>query len=384
MFIPFFFLFSIPFVISISNQEDLSISNYSHIGCLTLNSDKQFVNNQIQENSLLAHQTYTSSNMTIELCFRLCRRWIILINKNHTNCLCLYTVTTPYQFNEFLGKVLSVNNCTSNDLEIYSLTKDFYVFPSPSSIYDWSLDGCYYLHGIQNHPANLSLIGVNYTQAIDSCRKHCQSARPTNYFSFFLSLKKSCYCLPITLPKTVVPKAIRKPLIHCSFLPYIKNGFDNSLNFTEVNSDTVVKINVQRYCSSLFIFDRDFYLCLKPISLDTLNTYSKINTGERCVPILIQTYQQWTHLTSLSNLLRSPTFIWIDRNSNYIFNDLFKSKNSLLTPNDYCIVVNRTNSNRLPSFDLVPCPTAYSSGSALCAQKPIETIISDQADFRSM
>ncbi|CAF4336521.1 unnamed protein product, partial [Adineta steineri] len=68
--------FLIPYVTSVSNQEDLSISNYSHIGCLILKSNKQYLVNSIQTNSSLAYQTFSSSNMTIELCFRLCRRWI--------------------------------------------------------------------------------------------------------------------------------------------------------------------------------------------------------------------------------------------------------------------------------------------------------------------
>ncbi|CAF0858347.1 unnamed protein product [Rotaria sordida] len=386
MLIQFFFvIFLIHFGTSISNQEDLSVSKYFHVGCLKLNSDNEFIMNYIQENSLSPYQTFSSSNMTIELCFRLCRQWIILINKNHTKCICLYTMTKPNEFNEFLGEFLSINNCTSNNLQIYSLTEDVDLLPLTSlSNYDWSLDGCYYLHGIQTYRVNLLLNDIDYNQGIDTCRKHCQMMRQTNYFSFFLSLKKSCYCLPIEVSQPVIPKAVRKPLIHCSFLPYIKSGFENFLNQTEINTDTVVKINVQRYCSPAFIFDRNLYQCLKFIPLSIQNTYTKINANENCLPILIKTYEQWNYLISKSFILRTRTFIKIDHNSTYIFNNLFKSKISSLTSNDLCIVIIQTNLNRSLSYDLLPCSTAHSSGSVLCSQKPLETIMSDQTEFKTI
>ncbi|CAF1505736.1 unnamed protein product, partial [Rotaria sordida] len=364
MLIQFFFvIFLIHFGTSISNQEDLSVSKYFHIGCLKLNSDNKFIMNYIQENSLSPYQTFSSSNMTIELCFRLCRQWIILINKNHTKCICLYTMTKPNEFNEFLGEFLSINNCTSNNLQIYSLTEDVDLLPLTSlSNYDWSLDGCYYLHGIQTYRVNLLLNDIDYNQGIDTCRKHCQ----------------------MMLSQPVIPKAVRKPLIHCSFLPYIKSGFENFLNQTEINTDTVVKINVQRYCSPAFIFDRNLYQCLKFIPLSIQNTYTKINANENCLPILIKTYEQWNYLISKSFILRTRTFIKIDHNSTYIFNNLFKSKISSLTSNDLCIVIIQTNLNRSLSYDLLPCSTAHSSGSVLCSQKPLETIMSDQTEFKTI
>ncbi|CAF0790538.1 unnamed protein product [Rotaria sp. Silwood1] len=337
----------------------------------------------IQENSLSPYQTFSSSNMTIELCFRLCRQWIILINKNHTNCICLYTMTKPNEFNEFLGEFVTINNCTSNNLQIYSLTKDFDLLPSISlSNYDWSLDGCYYLHGIQTYRANLLLIDIDYNQGIDTCRKHCQIKRQTNYFSFFLSLRKSCYCLPIEVSQPIIPKAVRKPLIHCSFLSYLKSGFENSLNQSEINLDTVVKINVQRYCSPAFIFDRKLHLCLKLIPLSILNSYTKINTNENCLPILIKTYEQWNHLISKTLTLRTLTYIKIDYNSTYIFDDLFKSKYRSLPSNDLCVVIIQTNANRSLSYELLPCSTARSPGSILCSQKTLETTMSDQTEFK--
>ncbi|CAF4662742.1 unnamed protein product, partial [Rotaria magnacalcarata] len=106
-----FYICLIDFGKSISNQADLSISKYFHIACLILNTDNQFITNYTQENSLLPYQTFSSLNMSIELCFRLCRQWIIFIDKNHTNCICLYTMTKLYQVNEFLGQIVSVNSC---------------------------------------------------------------------------------------------------------------------------------------------------------------------------------------------------------------------------------------------------------------------------------
>src|SRR5579871_946770 len=118
MFFPILFLCSIHFVISLSSQEDLSITKYSQIGCLILKFDKQFIVNHIQESFLLPYQTFSSTHMTIELCFRLCRRWTILMFNNQTNCICLYTISKPYEFNEYLGKFLSIDNCTTNDVQI--------------------------------------------------------------------------------------------------------------------------------------------------------------------------------------------------------------------------------------------------------------------------
>ncbi|CAF1495515.1 unnamed protein product [Rotaria magnacalcarata] len=381
-----FYICLIDFGKSISNQADLSISKYFHIACLILNTDNQFITNYTQENSLLPYQTFSSLNMSIELCFRLCRQWIIFIDKNHTNCICLYTMTKLYQVNEFLGQIVSVNSCAWDSLQIYSLTKDFDVLlPTLSSTYDWSLDGCYYLHGIQTYQANLLLNNINnYSRSLDDCRKHCQITRQTNYFSFFLSLRKSCYCLPIEISPIIIVKAVRKPLIHCSFLSYIKNGFENSLNISEINLDTVVKINVQLYCSSTFIFDRILYLCLKLISLNTQNTYAKVNTNENCLPILIKTYEQWNYLKSKSFPFRTRTFIRIDRNSTYIFDDLFKSKNNLLVSNELCLVLNQLHFNRSLSFELVLCSRANTLGSVLCAQKPMKPVTADQAEFKMM
>ena len=380
MLLPLVFFLALPYVGSLSHQEDLSVSNYFRVGCLTLKPEKRFLLEQRQENSLVPYQAFSSSNMTIELCFRLCRRWIILINQNQTRCICLFTINKPYQFNEHLGRVSLGENCTSTDLDLYSFTKDFYVLPSPSPTHDWSLDGCYYLHGIQTIRANLALTDVGFTQALDICRTHCQTSRNTNYFSFFLSTKKFCYCLPIKLPSGTLPLAVRKPLVHCSFLSYIQAGYDSTLNLSEIHADTVVKIDVQRYCSSTFIFDRHFYLCLKLAPLGTRNDYSLVANNERCSPLLLQTYDQWYYFTTFSFLMLTQTFTWIDRNSTYIFDDLFRGRYDASDARDLCIVMNRTNVSVSTSMDLVPCTMARSPGQVLCAQPPLETIIADQEE----
>ncbi len=379
----FFFFFLIHFVTSnSSNQEDLTISNYSHIGCLMLNPDKQFISNGLQENYLLPYQTFSSPNLTIDLCFRLCRRWTILMNTNHTNCICLYNIIELYEINEHLGEVLSINNCTPNALEIYSLTKDPYLLPSPSPTDDWSVEGCYRIDGVQAKHANTLLNDKNYTLALDLCRKKCQINRTSTFFAFFLSFRKFCYCLPITLSASINTTGIRKPLVHCSFLPYIKKGFDNSFNESTMHIDTVVKINVQRYCSSSFIFDRNLYVCLKSVLLDESNSYLKINPNDSCSPISVRTYEQYDYLVSLSPLLRLRTFVWINRNSTYLFDDLFKSKVSSLPSGDLCLLIDRSKPPS-PSYDLVACSTSKLSD-YICTQKPIETISTDQSEFASM
>ncbi|UJR16010.1 hypothetical protein I4U23_002925 [Adineta vaga] len=374
----------IPIIISISNQEDLTISTYSHIACLILNPARQHLIDFIHINSTSIYQTFTTSNMTIELCFRLCRRTLILINSNHTNCMCLYTINTRYQLHAQLGELLSVNNCSSNALEIYSLSNDFNILPSLSTIYDWSFDGCYYLHGIQNYHPNALLTNEEYTQAIISCRERCQTLRKTGDFSFILSLKKSCYCLPIMSSKTILHTAVRKPLIHCSFLPYLKDSFSNSFNYSEVHSDTAVKIDVQHSCLSTFTYDRSLSLCLKLITARPRNFYSKTNPWTTCIPMLIKTFEQWKQLQSYSFVSNRRNFLWIDRNSTYIFDDLLPSKNISVPTDDLCIVKTQLKLDQLPSVDLLPCSTAFLSDYFLCVQKPLQTISEDNPELQTI
>ncbi|CAF0961766.1 unnamed protein product, partial [Didymodactylos carnosus] len=186
--------------------------------------------------------------------------------------------------------------------------KNLIFLPSSSlTTYDWSLDGCYYLHGIQTVRANLLLTDVDYNQAIDLCRQHCQikpAVELYKLFSYFISRKKSCYCLPVFLGRNITRIGLRKPLMHCSFLPYIYNAYlisstspsNNYENlFCEINSDTVIKIDVQLYCSSTntvsFMCNRFLHLCFKVVSLDTRNTYSTY-ADQACSPIQIKTREQ--------------------------------------------------------------------------------------------
>ena len=216
---------------------------------------------------------------------------------------------------------------------------------------------------------------------MDSCRKQCQTIRsPNTYFSFFLSMKKLCYCLPIKLSPNITTIGVRKPLIHCSFLPYIRQKLNNSFNSSDINSDTVVKINVQRYCSSSFIFDRSLFLCLRIVLLNVSNSYAKIIGNEVCSSVLIKTIEQWIHLLSLLPLLGRRIFIGIDRNSTYIMKDLLQQRINSLPTGNLCLMINRTRST---SYDLIPCSNIQSPGYIVCSQKPFEPINYYQSEFQS-
>ena len=233
------FSLSISSVYPLSNQEDLSITSYFHSGCLNLNPDKEFLLNHQQDDDHQSYQIFSSSIMTIELCFRLCRRWTILINQNQ--CICLYTMTKKYEFQRHLGDIRREKQCPSTSLNIYSLTKEVDLLPPPPPADDWALDGCYYMDVIQIVPDK------DYNSEIEICRHHCKPNRNWTHFSFLFSLNKICYCPPFSLQQNILPLAIRKPLIHCSFLPAIKSAFSNNSNSLGIHSDTIVKIDVQRY-----------------------------------------------------------------------------------------------------------------------------------------
>jgi hypothetical protein len=303
------------------------------------------------------------------------------MNTNHTNCVCLNTLNLLYEINEHVGEVLPINNCTTNALEIYSLTKDPYILPLPTTKNDdWSLEGCYRLDSFQGKPANISSTGTNHTKALDSCEKYCQTILKTNYSSFFFSFKKFCFCQPIK--PSINTTAIRIPLVYCSSLPYIKKAFNNSFNESSVHVDTVVKILVQRYCSSSFIFDRKLYLCSKTVLSNQLNSYSRITPNDSCSSISVKTIEQYNHLISLSRPSPSRTFIWINRNSSYLFDYKFKSKVNSLPSEELCLV---TNQKQSPPSDLVACSTATKSSDYIfCVQKPIETNDNKQSELKSM
>jgi hypothetical protein len=348
---------------------------------VTLNPDKQFISNGLQESSESPYQTFSSPNLTIDLCFRLCRQWIILMNNNHTNCICLYISNELYEINEHLGEVTSNTTCTTNALQIYSLTKDPYILPKQKSTDDWSFEGCYRLDGLKDKHANRTFSGQLFSRALILCRDHCEKNRTSNYSSFFLSFQKLCYCFPITVSSSVTRTVIRKPLVHCSFLPYVKKGFDNSFDITSVHVDTAVKINVQRYCSSSFVFNKTLYRCFKSISLNKADSYSYITTNEACSSVSIRTIEQYNSLLALLPPTPSRTFIWINRNSTYLFDELFKSKNSSSSSpsEDLCLVINVTQSS---SPGIVSCSTAQSSDYIFCTQEPMTEI--NQSEFASM
>lgn len=281
MFLPLLFVCLIHLVVSLNDSKDLSIKQYYPIGCLKLKSNKQFIVNHIQKNILSPYQTFSSPNMTIELCFRLCRQWIILLYDNQRNCICLYTINKSY---EHLGKFLSNITCTSNHAEIYSLTKTTSIFSSSitSQNVDVSFDGCYYVHPIQI--VNKWLNHDNDTQRIDLCRQHCQ-----NTSSFFLSRKSACYCSPLQISETISKTlGIRKPLKHCSFNLDICKGFSNSCEqyYLKTNPDTVIKIDMQHNISYEEEFNQQQiimyvilyrYIQSDKISCVDLNNFRKIS-----------------------------------------------------------------------------------------------------------
>ena len=385
------FIYLIPNVISLSSQEDLSIPKYSQISCIKFRTDQQFLVNNIQENFLLPYQTFSSPSMTIELCFRLCRRWFILVSNNQTNCICLYTIHQDYEIREYFGEMIPNATCTSNDVKIYSLTNDIQILPrlSTSDSADWSFDGCYYIHGIQLVNASLSLNQYDYIQAIDLCRKHCRTFRETDYYSYYLSLKKSCYCLPVTyshLNQEII--ALRKPLKHCSFHPSICNGFSNQCEnyYSNTSANTLIKIDVQNYCSSTkfssYVFDRVFFRCFDSIPLQIQMNFSTINYDLQCLPLIIQTAEQWNYLTQSIWINSSNLFFAIDRNSTYVFNELFRYSNLTLLPIDFCLMINRTETNKI-FYELMSCADVRSPGYVLCSQKPFPSLISSQEDFQN-
>ena len=369
---------------SLSNQEDLAIKNYTQIGCLNIAKEKQTIINDLHENFLSPYQTFSSPSMTIELCFRLCRRWFILLSNNDKTCLCLYTLEQTYELNQYLGDFLSNNStCTSTDVQIYSLTDQISIFPSllPSMNEEWSLDGCYFLQGIQHVPVNLLLTQVDYLQASDLCRKHCQNFAENNSYSYFLSRKKSCYCSPLKFSQTVKTIALRKPLIHCSFHPYICQAFGKTCEkyFQESSPDTLIKINVRQYCSttsesnvSAPIFDRTFYRCFNSIPFPTPKNFTAIMDNEKCVPLLIKTIEQWREFLQSSWITHSKLIVPVDRNSTYIFNDLFRERNYTRLTKNFCLVIYQVKSSEIV-YELIRCIEVRASGSILCAQKPWQT-----------
>ena len=379
MFLQVFWFFLIHSVTSNDIQNDLSISNYFHIGCLTLNPDKQFISDGLQENSQSPYQSFSSPNLTIDLCFRLCRQWVILMNNNHTNCICLYVSNELYEMNEHLGEFSPNTNCTTNALQIYSLTKDPYILLKPKSTDDWSFEGCFRLDGLQVKHADKNYAGMDFRDVLPSCRDYCQNISISNYSSFFLSFQKSCYCSRINRTSSNNITAIRKPLIHCSFLPDVKNALNNSFDETLVNPNTVAKINVQRYCLSSFVFNRTLYRCFKNIQVNKSNSYSNITTNEECSPISIRTIEEYNYLLALLPSSPSKTFILINRNSTYLFDVFSKSENySSLSSGNLCFVIDREQS----SIYIVPCLNASVSDNVFCMRKPIGTIHDKKLEFK--
>ena len=371
-------------------QGDLAVTNYSHIGCLTLKANKQFLVQPIEGNLSPAYQTFSSSQMSIELCFRLCRRWIVLMFDSRTRCICLFTISQPHELNAYLGEFSATNACRSVDLDVFALGSTINMLPpmSPSSNYDWSLDGCYYLSTIRAIRVSLWPTKLDFFKAIDACRLYCQKDGDTTYYSIFLSRQKFCYCLPLVLPPSGVSSALRKPLIHCSFLPYLCHSTPKQCEAyrSSVHSDTVIKIDIQRYCpptkSVAFRFDRNLHMCLARIRLQSPLAYPAMSHNQSCHPLSIRTTKQWQEFLQSSWIINLSTYVWIDRIYTLLINASSASDAELWSSDHSCVGIFRNDSNGTMSVEFIPCARIRTPVDVLCAHKPLATRISYEEGFR--
>jgi len=108
-----------------------------------------------------------------------------------------------------------------------------------------------------------------------------------------------------------------------------------------------------------------------------------INYDQKCLPLIIKTSEQWNYLIHSSWITYSKTFISIDRNSTYIFNELFKFNNLTLLSNDLCVVIYRKDVNEI-FYELIQCTEVYSPGYVLCAQKPFQSMYPHEQEFEMM
>lgn len=383
----FFFVCSIPSLTAYSKQEDLAVSTYSSKGCLRLKPDKAFPREQLEENFLLPYQTYVSPQMSIELCFRLCRRWMVLMFDNRTHCLCLYTLPRPDDLSNFLGELITDDRCTALDGQIFTLTKDSSLLPPLSDEFDWTFDGCYYIQGTDQARASLWINQGTFLQAMDVCRKYCQVKLENNY-SFFISRRRGCYCLPMKLNSVVARlQVVRKPLSHCSFLPYLcLNSSDACQSIiSNIHIDTMIRVDVKRHClatSSLtFIFDQRLLSCLQTIPLSTSMTYARIIDAYSCLPLTIRTIDDW------NDFLRSS---WFTATESVLYFSVETNSRKILPPynqtpipdDDFCIAAQKRAGDQTVTLEFVRCSNARSPGYVLCAQKPLERSIPSEEEFR--
>ena len=378
------------FVSSGNYQGDLAVTNYSHIGCLTLKANKQFLIEPTERNLSPPYQTFASPQMSIELCFRLCRRWIVLMFDSRTRCICLYTFNQPHELNAYLGQFSATNACSSFDLDVYALGSTINVLPpmTPPSNYDWSLDGCYHVSTIRAVRVNRWLTPLDFFQAIDACRLHCQKDGDTTYYSIFLSRQKLCYCLPNNFSSSAVPVALRQPLIHCSFLPYLCHSTPKQCEAYRfsVNPDTVIKIDIQRYCpptkSVAFRFDRSLHMCLAKVRLQSPLGYPTMSNNQSCHPLSIRSTKQWHEFLQLPWLINGSIYVWIDQNSTLLINASGPSNTDLWSSNHSCVGISRNDSDGTISVEFTPCARIRTPSDVLCAQQPLATRISYEEGFR--
>jgi hypothetical protein len=76
----------------------------------------------------------------------------------------------------------------------------------------------------------------------------------------------------------------------------------------------------------------------------------------------------------------SRTFIWINLNSTYLFDELFKSNISSLSSENHCLVIDRTGL----STNLVACSNAQPSDNIFCTQEPKGIPNYNQSELKPM
>ena len=386
LFFLFLFACSIPSLTSYSKQEDLAVSTYSPKGCLRLKPDKAFLREQLQENFLLPYQTYVSPQMSIELCFRLCRRWMVLLFDNQTHCLCLYTLTRPDDLSNFLGELITDDLCTALDGQIFTLTKDFALLPPLSDEFDWIFNGCYYIQGTDQVRPSVWINQGTFIHEMDVCRKYCQVKRENSY-SFFISRRRGCYCLPMRLSSVTRLLVVRKPLSHCSFLPDLcLNSSDACQSIiSNIHIDTMIRVDVKRHClatSSLtFVFDRRFLSCLQTIPVSMSMTYARIIDAYSCLPLTIRTIDDWNDFLRSSWFTTTESILYFSVEANS--RKILPSPNQTSIPDDdLCVAAQKRTVDQTVTLEFVRCSNARSPGYVLCAQKPLEQSIPSEEEFR--
>ncbi|CAF0931732.1 unnamed protein product [Didymodactylos carnosus] len=391
-----------------SALEDLSISTYEHVGCLNVKNEyhrifQQQLSNDSQESS--SYQIFSSSIMDVELCFRLCRRWTILIY-DKSRCICLYTISEHHEYaklgdwtlnctNRYSVYTLGINKSITIRTKFNPLSKISASIYQPFSAYDWSLDGCYYFSEIQSVRVDLKF-DTDYEQGLQMCMRKCLIRSGKSGY-FFLSRRKNCYCstsfndVKIHSSSTT---ALRKSIKQCSFLTPICFVFKNTMTTScqqysdGMSFDTLAKINYKMYCfNNAFGYSRVLHQCIQLISFSSFyRNYKQLCSTTNTFRLDFE--QQWTYLLTyylpviMDKRIGGKSAIWIDRRSKYAYELLTqreKEKYNYLNE-DQCLIL-------YPTFDswyikIVPC-IYYYAYYGLCQTAAIESNLNLMKEFTS-